>query len=104
MLSSRPELPALIIECTSCHSRYQYDEDRFERKPSKKIKCAKCGSVFEIFNPAFAKPAPPPIDIGDSTFASKRVPRSTQTTAPKPAMPEATDVSPLPRDTGPRPN
>src|SRR5207248_5651986 len=36
----------LIIECTSCHARYQYDEERFERKPSKKIKCAKCSSIF----------------------------------------------------------
>ena len=96
----------MIIECTSCHSRYQYDEDRFERKPSKKIKCAKCGSVFEIFNPAFAKPAPPPVDIGDSTFASRREPRPTLST-PAPAkakVPEATDISPIPRpDTGKRP-
>jgi hypothetical protein len=53
----------VIIECTNCHAKYQYDEERFERKPSKKIKCAKCSTVFEIHNPAFAaKPeaAPPP--------------------------------------------
>src|SRR5256885_10745322 len=42
-------------ECTNCHARYQYDEDRFERKPSKKIKCAKCSTIFEIRNPAFAE-------------------------------------------------
>lgn len=41
----------MIIECTSCHSKYQYDESRFDGKPSKKIKCAKCQSVFEIQNP-----------------------------------------------------
>ncbi len=46
----------MIIECTNCHAKYQYDEDRFERKPAKRIKCAKCGSVFEIHNPAFATP------------------------------------------------
>src|ERR1019366_5131562 len=40
----------LIIQCTSCQARYQYDEDRFERKPAKKIKCAKCGTIFEIHN------------------------------------------------------
>jgi len=53
----------VIIECTNCHAKYQYDEERFERKPSKKIKCAKCSTIFEIHNPAFAsKPeaAPPP--------------------------------------------
>jgi predicted Zn finger-like uncharacterized protein len=57
----------LIIECDSCHARYQYDEQRFERKPSKKIKCAKCGTVFEIINPAFAPKMDPP--VGDQTFA-----------------------------------
>jgi hypothetical protein len=49
----------VIIECTNCHAKYQYDEERFERKPSKKIKCAKCSTIFEIHNPAFAqKPEP----------------------------------------------
>ena len=57
----------MIIDCANCHARYQYDADRFERKPSKKIKCAKCGNVFEIFNPAFAAKAVPE-DIGDQTF------------------------------------
>lgn len=49
----------MIIECTNCHAKYQYDEERFERKPSKKIKCAKCSTVFEIHNPAFAAKAEP---------------------------------------------
>ena len=64
----------VIIECTSCHSKYQYDEARFEGKPSKKIKCAKCGTIFEIFNPALARKAPAATGaaVGDSTFHSKR--------------------------------
>lgn len=66
----------VIIECTSCRSKYQYDEARFEGKPSKKIKCFKCGTIFEIFNPSFAgksasAPAPAAA-VGDSTFHSKR--------------------------------
>ena len=71
----------MIIECTSCHARYQYNEDRFERKPSKKIKCAKCGSVFEIHNPAFAEPAaaapsaPERHTPGDMTFARRDEPK-----------------------------
>lgn len=66
----------MIIECTNCHSKYQYNEERFERKPSKKIKCAKCGTIFEIFNPAFvpAKPAPASPPAGDSTFHKKPAP------------------------------
>jgi pSer/pThr/pTyr-binding forkhead associated (FHA) protein len=86
----------LIIECTSCQSRYQYDEDRFDRKPAKKIKCAKCGSVFEIQNPAFA-PKPEP-SIGDSTFAR---PTETRTRLPEPQ--DTTAEAPLPeRATGPQ--
>ena len=70
----------MIIECTSCHARYQYNEDRFERKPSKKIKCAKCATIFEIHNPAFAeKPAaaampPERPPAGDMTFARRDEP------------------------------
>jgi hypothetical protein len=87
----------LIIECTSCQARYQYDEDRFERKPAKKIKCAKCGTIFEIHNPAFApKPAPP---AGESTALRRE---ETRTRAKE--MPEATAEAPIPeRDTGPKP-
>lgn len=80
----------MIIECTSCRARYQYDEDRFERKPSKKIKCAKCGTVFEIFNPAFApKKTTQEREIGEMTFARR------QEAKPKPAE-DTTSQSPIP--------
>jgi predicted Zn finger-like uncharacterized protein len=60
----------VIIECSNCHSKYQYNEERFEGKPSKKIKCAKCGTIFEIFNPAAANKPPSTPVRGDSTFHS----------------------------------
>lgn len=75
----------MIIECSSCHSRYQYDEDRFERKPSKKIKCAKCGTIFEIHNPAFAPK--PSMAFGDATSTRRE---ETKTSAPLPAMEDTT--------------
>lgn len=82
----------MIIECPSCHSKYQYDEERFERKPSKRIKCARCQQIFEIQNPAFEvrKPeAPPP---GDRTMTGR-----TET----PRVPQATEQSLIPeRATG----
>jgi predicted Zn finger-like uncharacterized protein len=93
----------LIIECTSCQARYQYDEDRFERKPAKKIKCAKCGTIFEIHNPAFApKPASP---LGGSAGESTALRREeTRTRAQEMPMQETTAEAPLPeRDTGPKP-
>jgi hypothetical protein len=58
----------VIIECTNCHARYQYDEDRFERKPSKKIKCAKRSTIFEIHNPAFADAPKAEPKNADQTF------------------------------------
>lgn len=84
----------MIIDCANCHARYQYDADRFERKPSKKIKCAKCGNVFEIYNPAFAARTVPE-DLGDRTFTRRDLPPATAAPAP---IPEATDQSPLPTE------
>lgn len=78
----------MIIECPSCHSKYQYDEERFERKPSKRIKCSRCQNVFEIHNPAFAPKtagAPAP---GERTMTGK-------TERPKTAL-DTTEQSPLP--------
>jgi hypothetical protein len=49
----------LIIECSSCAARYQYEVGRFEGKPSKKIRCAKCQQVFEITNPEAEEAAVP---------------------------------------------
>ena len=79
----------MIIECTNCHAKYQYDEERFERKPSKKIKCAKCQQIFEIHNPAFAiQPAARP--VGESTAMKRDAPR----TPPPPK--EDTSEAPVP--------
>lgn len=79
----------MIIECPTCQSKYQYDEDRFERKPSKKIRCAKCGSVFEIHNPAFAeKAAVPAAKDGDSTFMKKEAPKPPPDTTAQSAIPK----------------
>jgi len=92
-----PSAP-VIIECTNCRARYQYDEDRFERKPSKKIKCAKCQTVFEIHNPAFAEKAEKPkIDV-DSTASRKD---QTNIAKPKPKLEDTTAQAELPKkDTG----
>jgi predicted Zn finger-like uncharacterized protein len=86
----------VVIECPECHSKYQYDEDRFERKASKKIKCARCQTVFEIRNPAFAE-APKPASAADRTSPSKH--DSTRASRPTPKLePEAEPVAPA--DTG----
>lgn len=61
----------MIITCEHCKARYKYGEERFEGKPSKKIRCAKCREIFEITNPSWNDEA----DSGettDSTFVGKR--------------------------------
>ena len=68
--AARTKVEQLIIQCTNCRSKYQYDEERFERKPSKKIRCAKCQQVFEIHNPAFA-PKESKSHVSEETFARR---------------------------------
>lgn len=80
----------MIIECTNCHARYQYDEDRFERKASKKIKCAKCSTIFEIHNPAFAAKPVTASDALDSTYTRRDA-------GPKVPHQDTTEQSPIPK-------
>lgn len=72
----------MIIECPQCQAKYEYSEDRFDGKPSKKIRCAKCQTIFEVKNPALAgkakaapdrppAPAPPPEPF-DATAARRK--------------------------------
>lgn len=89
---------AVIIECPSCHARYQYDAERFERRPAKKIKCAKCATIFEIKNPAFAAPEPGPVepDRFERTFARRDEPKKPAETTEQSALPEhKTDKGPM---------
>lgn len=84
--SVRFTIRAVIIECTNCHSKYQYDESRFEARPSRRIKCAKCAAIFEIYNPAVSRKSTPSA-VGEATFqsASKQKDRE----PPAPAYPAA---------------
>lgn len=41
----------MIVSCPSCKVKYQYDESRFGESPSKKLKCTKCATVFEVTKP-----------------------------------------------------
>lgn len=57
----------MIIECDRCYARYRYDENRFDGKSSKKVRCTKCLAVFEIYNtPAYEAQTtvPPDAELG----------------------------------------
>ena len=92
----------MIIECINCHARYQYDEDRFERKPSKKIKCAKCSTIFEIHNPAFAaKPVAAGV-VGDATYTRRDPPKPAQDTTEQSPIPTREDRPSVPAPAQPQ--
>ena len=42
----------MIIRCPQCSAQYRYDEARFGGAPRARVKCPKCGRVFEVTNPA----------------------------------------------------
>ena len=57
----------MIIECDRCYTRYRYDESRFQGKTSKKVRCTKCLSIFEVQNPAGEADAPAAESKADET-------------------------------------
>lgn len=63
----------MIVSCPSCSAKYQYDESRFGDSPSKKLKCSKCGVVFEVTRPAqpSAAPIPTPAEGRQTTLQGK---------------------------------
>jgi predicted Zn finger-like uncharacterized protein len=83
----------VIIECSHCGSKYQYDVARFDGKAGKRIRCAKCQQIFEIHNPAAA--APPAAASSEGEFDQTRTARPrTLADVPKPTTQEQ------PRTTG----
>lgn len=82
----------MIIVCPGCQSKYQYDEERFERKASKKIKCARCQQIFEIHNPAFAVRQPETAHVGERTMRGR--PDAAK------AEPDTTEQAPIPQPGG----
>lgn len=89
----------MIIECPSCRARYQYGEERFEGKPSKKIRCARCQQVFVVQNPVGVPTPYPPMEAPrteedpDSTSIAHRPRRVAPHHAAAAGM---TDRAPLP--------
>ncbi len=58
----------MIIECTSCRTKYHYETSRFGSAQTKKIRCTKCAAVFEIKNPNLGDPLNPPPGQPDASM------------------------------------
>ncbi len=41
----------MIVSCPSCKTKYQFEESRFGDSASKRLKCTKCETVFEVTKP-----------------------------------------------------
>jgi len=81
------------VTCPQCRAVYRYDEARFGGAASKRLKCPKCGDVFEIANPYH--------DAMDATGTSKdsrKAERPPSTRVPSPESPELPELPELPRD------
>lgn len=42
----------MIVICPECGARYRYDQGRFGSNESKRLKCSRCSSVFEVDRPS----------------------------------------------------
>lgn len=73
----------MIISCTSCGTKYKYDETKLEGVISKKVRCPKCKTVIEVMNPFFQPKKQPDIDPLEETHSSSHRKKAS---APKPAL------------------
>ncbi|MFY9549751.1 MAG: FHA domain-containing protein [Thermoanaerobaculia bacterium] len=64
----------MIVECDHCHAKYHYDEERFAGKGSKKLRCSRCQTIFEVFNTHAYEAQPPvrpPVNRGETMIRRK---------------------------------
>lgn len=89
----------MIITCPQCTTQYRYDLARFGGAQRKRLKCTKCGSIFEAVNPE--------VDTTDATSVGPKkvtVTRETPTSPDtdkfrvEPEQPELPDLAPLSPD------
>jgi predicted Zn finger-like uncharacterized protein len=90
----------LIVACTSCGAKYRYDESRFGDSEVKRLKCSKCGTVYEVQRPK-AKGTGDPDSTG--THPKGKVEETTKELELKRSDAEAKlaglpQLAPLPRD------
>jgi predicted Zn finger-like uncharacterized protein len=57
----------MIVSCPSCKTKYQFEESRFGDSTTKRLKCTKCETAFEI-----SKPAPETDEVVRTAVAAPR--------------------------------
>ena len=90
----------MIVECDHCHAKYHYDEERFAGKGSKKLRCSRCQTIFEVFNTRAYEAQPavrPPVTPGETVMRRKGGAPGTPAKAPV-ATPRPVRTPKLPAD------
>jgi predicted Zn finger-like uncharacterized protein len=67
----------MIVVCPSCSARFQYPDARFQGALSKRFRCPKCSTFFEVMNPALPEPQPAAPEVPSDA------PKPTETTSRK---------------------
>lgn len=84
----------MIVVCSACQARFQYDDSRFGQARTKRFKCPKCAHVFEVANPAVpAAPAPRPMAVSDPAPVPPAPARPLVMTAPLPEQDPAMEAT-----------
>jgi predicted Zn finger-like uncharacterized protein len=69
----------MIVSCPSCKAKYQFEEARFGEAASKRLRCTRCETVFEVARPVLGEPGVLPATVvaaGGSERTSKQLDRS----------------------------
>ena len=83
----------MIVSCPSCKTKYQFDEARFGEAASKRLKCTRCETLFEITRPGLGEDGVPPTTVVSSAGA-ERTTRHLIRSGPD-AVADATSLPPL---------
>lgn len=81
------------VTCPQCRTVYRYDEVRFGGAARRKLKCPRCGDIFDVRNPS--------AESLDSTGSAPGAPGTAAPAARRtqePEAPELPDLPPLSRD------
>ena len=86
----------MIVVCPTCQARFQYDEARFSGAESKRFRCPKCSTVFEVRNPALTAVPPRFVEFpgGAPKAAPPALPLPEPFLPPPPPLPSAASSVP----------
>lgn len=87
----------VTVTCPHCQTQYRYETARFGGADSKRLKCPKCGSVFEVKKPEGDDADATNVDERQRATMAGKIP-SVDSLQAEPEPPELPPLPPLPED------